>query len=83
MSGCILCEHDLEQGKNCRFCGLDNKMTKFDNEKKSYEFVWPGLKIAYPARRKEPIKFFVKSNRMSIMKDLEKESIRIAKNLKD
>jgi hypothetical protein len=44
----------------------------------SYELVWYGLKLKYPAVRSVPIHSFVKSNRARIIKDLERESIRVA-----
>lgn len=83
MRYCILCENGLEPDEPCKFCGLDNRLTKLNRKRKIYEFVWPDLRILYPAGRGTPIRFFVKSNRARIIEDLKKESIKIAKRFQD
>jgi len=81
MDSCILCENELEAGRLCRFCGLDNKLTGLRKTQKHYEFVWPGFVIRYPATRGKPLKVFVKGHRMRILTDLEKKSIRVTQTL--
>lgn len=78
MEKCILCENELGEDGVCKFCGLDNRNSRTDRASRTHDFVWPDMRIKYPASRSVPIKFFARSNRMKILNDLERKSMRVA-----
>ncbi|MEM5872201.1 MAG: hypothetical protein QW051_05000 [Candidatus Aenigmatarchaeota archaeon] len=81
MKVCLLCENELENGDVCKFCGLNNKLTKFDVNRKIYEFVWPEFCLRYRSRNGKSINMFVNANRGKILMDLEKRSIKLSRKI--